>query len=105
MNTTIRRAAVAAGVVAVWLSAGNAVLAADAMTRLDARSGSKMRLEGTSTLHDWQVESPIIQGYLEVGPGFPMEPGQDTKSGKLEARGEASVLVRSLRSVESDGKY
>ena len=55
--------------------------AADEMTRLDARSGSKMRMEGTSTLHDWQVESPIITGYIEVGPNFPMEPGQAATAG------------------------
>src|SRR5882757_8078121 len=50
--------------------------ASGSLIRLDARSGSKMRLEGTSTIHDWQVESPLILGYLEVGPNFPLEAGQ-----------------------------
>src|SRR2546423_12573378 len=105
MKTKITNATLVAAIVTLWLSAVNPVLAADGMTRLDARSGSKMRLEGTSTLHDWIVESPIIQGYLEVGAGFPLEPGQDVKPGKVEALGEASIMVRTLRSVESDGHY
>src|SRR5437899_4229262 len=105
MKIKLTRGTLIAGIATIWLLAANTVVAADAMTRLDARSGSKMRMEGTSTLHDWQVESPIIMGYLEVGPGFPLDPGQDVKPGKIEARGEASIMVRSLRSVESDGKY
>jgi hypothetical protein len=74
-------------------------------TRLDARSGSKVRIEGTSTLHDWQVESPLIMGFLEVGPNFPLEPGQAARPGEVEAYGEATVMVRQLRSIEKDGKY
>src|SRR5271169_5429009 len=46
------------------------------LTRFLPRTGSKMRLEGTSNIHDWQVESSLIGGYLEVGPAFPVEPGQ-----------------------------
>jgi hypothetical protein len=75
-----------------------------ATTRLDARSGSKMRVEGTSTIHDWQVESPLILGYIEVGPNFPLEPGQNVTPGKVEAKGEAMIIVQSLRSVEKDGR-
>jgi hypothetical protein len=64
-----------------------------------------MRMEGTSTLHDWQVESPIITGYIEVGPNFPILPDRTATPGNGEARGEATIMVRSLRSVESDGRY
>jgi hypothetical protein len=74
------------------------------LTRLDARSGSKMRLEGTSTIHDWQVESPLILGFMEVGPNFPLEPGQAVTPGKIEAKGEATIVVKSLRSIKDDGK-
>ena len=69
-----------------------------------ARSGSKMRIEGTSSVHDWQCESPFIGGSLEVGPGFPGEPGADVKPGKVDAKGEVFITVRSLKSVEKDGK-
>jgi YceI-like domain len=74
------------------------------LTRLDARSGSKMRIEGTSTVHDWQAESPLILGYIEVGPNFPLEPGQNATPGKVEVKGEATTTVNSLRSIEKDGK-
>src|ERR1051325_149935 len=74
------------------------------VARLDARSGSKMRIEGTSTVHDWQSESPLILGYLEVGPNFPLEPGKNVAPGKVEIKGEATVTVKSLRSIEKDGK-
>ena len=105
MKTSMKRAALFASSVMVGLIIAVPCWAADPMTRLDARSGSKMRMEGTSTLHDWIVESPLILGYLEVGPNFPMEPGQTVNPGKIEAQGEATIMVRQLRSVESDGKY
>src|SRR6267154_3738348 len=73
-------------------------------TKFFAKSGSKMRLEGTSNIHDWQVESSLILGSLEVGPNFPSEPGQSLAPGKVDAHGEASVTVRSLKSLEKDGK-
>lgn len=74
------------------------------MTRLDASAGSKIRLEGTSIIHDYQAESSLIGGFLEVGSNFPMEPGQVVSPGKVEARGVAFVTIRSLRSVEKDGR-
>jgi hypothetical protein len=80
------------------------VRAAD-MTRYNATAGSKMRVEGTSTLHDWRVVSSLITGYLEVGPNFPKEPGQSVQPGKVDAHGEATVNARSLRSINKDGSY
>ena len=74
------------------------------MTRCDARAGSKIRIEGTSNIHDWQVEGSLIGGYLEAGPGFPLEPGQAVTPGKVPARAEAFIPVRGLKSVEKDGK-
>ena len=81
-----------------------ASLSAAEMTTYAARSGSKMRIEGTSNIHDWRCESPFIGGLLEVGPGFPMEPGQAVTPGKLEAKAEVFIQVRSLKSLEKDGK-
>jgi hypothetical protein len=63
----------------------------------------KMRIEGTSTVHDWQVEGPLIGGYLEVSPNFPTDPGQAATPGKIEAKAEVFVPVRSLKSIEKDG--
>lgn len=49
------------------------------MVRYDASpTGSKMRMEGTSTLHDWHMESTIIGGFLEAEPGFPASSSKAT---------------------------
>jgi hypothetical protein len=88
---------------ALLLLAGLPALAADS-TLYTSRSGSKMRIEGTSSVHDWQCESPFIGGSLEVGPGFPGEPGAAAKPGKIDAKGEVFITVRSLKSLEKDGK-
>lgn len=73
------------------------------MTRFDAKPGSKVRLEGTSTMHDWQVEGKLIGGFMEVGPGFPTEPGQAATPGKIEAKVDAFIPVRSMTSLKKDG--
>jgi hypothetical protein len=83
-----------------------ALQAADQMTTYLARPGSKMRIEGTANIihPTWAIESPMIGGMLEVGPGFPTEPGQAATPGKIEASGKAFISVRSLKSVEADGR-
>jgi YceI-like protein len=78
--------------------------AAAQMQRFDARSGSKVRMEGTSSVHDWQVEGKLIGGHMEVGPNFPTEPGQSVTPGKVEAKLEAFIPVRSMTSIEKDGR-
>ena len=93
-----------AGTIALSLLATAALPAAGQTTTFAARSGSKMRIEGTSNIHDWQVESPFIGGFIEVGPNFPMEPGQAVTPGKVEAKGDVFIQVRSLKSLEKDGK-
>ena len=93
-----------AGTIALSLLATASFPAAGQMITLAARSGSKMRIEGTSNIHDWQVESPIIGGMMEVGPNFPLEPGQAATPGKVEAKAEVFIQVRMLKSIEKDGK-
>src|SRR2546426_1096162 len=82
--------------------AGLSLKAAE-LTRYDARGGSKMRIEGTSVIHDWRAESPPLRGFLEVGPGFPTELGQSATPGKMEARSEAIIPVTSLVPLKSNG--
>jgi hypothetical protein len=88
--------------VAVLAMAGLSLQGAEA-AKYFARSGSKMRIEGTSNIHDWQVESTLIGGSLEAGENFPTEPGQTVKPGKVEAKADTFVSVMSLKSVEKDG--
>src|SRR5512137_2312636 len=102
MNMKIRT--LITGNIALLLLAAVSVSAAEQMTTYAARSGSKMRLEGTSNIHDWQVESPFIGGMLEVGAGFPTEPGQAVTPGPVPAKAEVFIQVRSLKSIEKDGK-
>jgi hypothetical protein len=40
---------------------------------------------------------------MEVGPGFPIEPGQSVTPGKIEAKAYAFIPVHSLKSVKEDG--
>ena len=90
--------------VALLVLATVALPAAAQTTTLAAKAGSKMRVEGTSNIHDWQVESPFIGGMMEVGSNFPLEPGQAVTPGKVEAKADVFIQVRSLKSVEKDGK-
>ena len=71
-----------------------------------AKPGSKVRIDGTaSMIHThWSVQSPIIAGFLEAGPGFPTQPGQTVTPGKVDAKAECTIPVRSLKSIEDDGK-
>ena len=72
--------------------------------RFNATPGTNsfVRMQGTSTVGDWEVESKIIGGYVEVGQQFPTHTGI-AKPGKVEVQAEVFIPVRSLKSVR-DGK-
>jgi YceI-like domain len=86
----------------VFLSAS--VQAAEPRTRLGPLPGSKVRIEGTSSIHDWQVESALIGGSLEVGPEFPTEPSRAVKPGKMNVTADVFIPAHSLKSIEKDGR-
>jgi hypothetical protein len=86
-----------------FMSAGRAGAEDAGAKHLTAKAGSRMRLEGTSNIHDWQAEATLIGGYLEVGPGFPLEPGQSVPAGPIAAKGVAIIEVNLIKSVKSDG--
>ncbi len=92
MKTLFRLLPLAA--LAAALSAGAAK-----MRKYQAKPGSKIRLDGTSTIHDWWVEGAIIGGTLELDPSFPTDPAKgDLKAGPLPAKVEVNIPVRSLKS-------
>jgi len=64
-----------------------------------------VRIEGTSTVHDWQVESRLIGGSVEFPPEFLA--GLKNQSGptNLEMKAGVFIPVRSLKSVETDGRH
>jgi len=74
------------------------------LNRYHAVKGSKVRIDGTSTVHDWQAEGSLIGGWLDFGAGFPDSSNVLTQPGPLTARAEAFIPVRSLKSIEKDGK-
>ena len=78
-----------------------------AMRRFVAHSGSNVRMDGTANMihTKWEVESSLIGGYVEVGPGFPTEPGQTVSPGKVPAHAETFVIVRSLKSMDEGKPY
>jgi YceI-like protein len=82
-------------------------LRAEEMQLFPSKAGGnqKVRLEGTSTVHDWRMESHMLGGSLEVGPGFPTEPGQAAKPGPVTAKARVFIPVTSLRSLEKDGTH
>jgi hypothetical protein len=63
-----------------------------------------VRIEGTSTVHDWQVEGRMIGGSAEFPPGFPPPPGTEPSTGPIDAKATAFIPVRSLKSYEKDGR-
>jgi hypothetical protein len=63
-----------------------------------------VRIEGTSTVHDWQVEGRLIGGTAEFGPGLVGGPTNPTPPGALDAKATVFIPVRSLKSVERSGK-
>jgi hypothetical protein len=64
---------------------------------------SLVRIEGTSTIHDWQVQGKLIGGFAEFGPDFPENfyslPGRKIPNASLGV----FIPARSLASVEKDG--
>ena len=76
--------------------------ATNATLMYGARPGSKVTIDGTSTIHDWTVEGAIIGGIFEIDPAFQAD---KTLKGVacLNTRGKAPIAtitipVRSLKS-------
>jgi len=80
--------------IAVSLFAAGLVFGADQMTKYDAKPGSKVTIDGTSSVHDWTVESTIIGGSMELG----FDPWGSLTPGKVPAKVTATIPVRSLKS-------
>jgi polyisoprenoid-binding protein YceI len=71
------------------------IQAEESWTRYKAQpTGSKVKIEGTSTVHPWTMEGQIIGGYVEMDPTFDSAP----KPGKVSARALVTIPVRSLNS-------
>jgi hypothetical protein len=63
-----------------------------------------VRIEGTSSVHDWQVEGHLLGGTAEFPPGFTKVSGTQPNRVPLEARANVFIPVRSLKSIHPDGR-
>jgi polyisoprenoid-binding protein YceI len=91
MTTSTRLAFLAAALTFATL------VSAQDLTRFAAQPGSKVKIDGTSTVHDWTVEGGIIGGVLELDSKFVGDPTK-AQPGKVPAKVEAVIPVRSLKS-------
>lgn len=66
--------------------------------RYQATPGSKIKIEGTSTVHDWTVETGIIGGFIEMDSNFPLDPSKASDDLKVKPTVSVNVPVRSLKS-------
>lgn len=74
-----------------------AMQAADTTTYKTQPQGTKVSIDGTSTIHDWTVEGKVIGGSFEAAPAW--ETDKSLKSAMSPApKAEISIPVRSLKS-------
>lgn len=66
--------------------------------RYDARPGSKVKIDGTSTVHDWTVESGIIAGYIQFEASEPLDFNKTMSDLKVTPKVEVSIPVSSIKS-------
>jgi polyisoprenoid-binding protein YceI len=64
--------------------------------------GSKVRIDGSSNIHDWNMTGQLIGGYLEVPAGVVLDSSQAAVTGaiggKLDAHAEVSIPVSAMQS-------
>lgn len=78
------------------------VALADNWVKLASKPGSKVRMEGTSSIHDWYAESAIIRGSFEVEPEFltdkSLKSVKSLSTKEVNPKAEIAIPVRSLKS-------
>jgi polyisoprenoid-binding protein YceI len=60
-------------------------------------TGSKVKIEGTSSIHDWDVNSTIIGGFMEVDPAAL----DKAAPGPVKANVQVTIPVRTLKSYQT----
>jgi hypothetical protein len=77
-------------------------LHAETITYTAVPRGSIMKIDGTSTMHDWTVESQVIGGRIELDSNFPLDPSQEPpKELKVTPKVDVVIPVRQLKSGKS----
>ena len=64
--------------------------------------GTSVKIDGTSTAHDWEMAGTIIGGYFELEAGVKLDPAQTSiagiNDGKVPAKVHALIPVQSVHS-------
>ncbi|HEX4119258.1 MAG TPA: YceI family protein [Verrucomicrobiae bacterium] len=56
---------------------GISLITAQAQTSYSTQpTGCDIKIDGTSSLHDWEMEGSLIGGFIEFGPGVVLDPTQ-----------------------------
>lgn len=81
-----------------------AVIAFAAQTRAEtvtysAKTGSLLKISGTSSVHDWEVKTRLIGGKMEWDSSFPLDPLK-AELPKLTKTPKVSVIIP-VRNIES----
>jgi polyisoprenoid-binding protein YceI len=79
------------------------ILRADAQTRYNAQPrGSSVRVDGTSTAHDWEMEGGMVGGFIEFGAGVTLDKAQAAPAGlqgdKVPAKAHVIIPVSTIHS-------
>lgn len=86
---------------ALAVAAAAAVAQAAGELRLQT-SGATVRIQGTSTLHDWKVEGNRIGGFIEIAPEFLADPTLSSvtslREGGRPPLVQVAIPVQELRS-------
>jgi polyisoprenoid-binding protein YceI len=85
---------------ALWVAP---ILHAGAQTRYNPQFiGNSVRIDGTSSAHDWEMEGTIIGGYFELGAGVTLDKSQAAPAGlqgdKVAAKAHAIIPVTTVHS-------
>jgi polyisoprenoid-binding protein YceI len=87
---------------ALALALTTSAVAADTWVKLGSKPGGKVRMDGTSSIHDWYAESAIIRGTFEVEPEFltdkSLKSVKSLTTKEVNPKAELAIPVRSLKS-------
>lgn len=79
-----------------------AALHAETLSYVAMPRGSVLKIEGTSTMHDWAVDTQVIGGRMELDSNFPLDPAQEPpKELKVTPKVDVIIPVRQLKSGKS----
>src|SRR5208282_4355018 len=79
------------------------IFMADAQTRYNTQpTGNSVKVDGTSTAHDWEMEGSTIGGFIEFGAGVALDKSQAAPGGlqgeKVPVKAHVIIPVSTIHS-------